>query len=947
MKIVAVRFLNINSLKGFFEILFNKEPFLSNSLFAITGQTGAGKTSILDAITVALYGRVHRHDRDAYEIMTRHTSESFSEVEFEIGDIVYRSKWSIRRSRGKVDGNLQTPKMELSKVSTGEILIEHPLGSVQDKIVEVCGLDYSQFLRSVMLSQGDFTRFLKANENERSELLEKITDTGIYSEISTFVFQKAKEEALKLSLLSEKQKDIVLLTKEDLNAHLRTLSEIITEEKNKSELRNLLVQFESVVKQKEKVRKKTDEIQTELPGIQRNFDLLTTQYIESEKQYMQSDQEYKLNVPLWSDVEKKDLLIAGEEKTIQSEEIKYLSSLQYIEKLKLERKEKELYVETIKEKSDAVSKQSKELKEQLEFLISGQTVEFLEAEVTKLPYTIAVCERQAELSVQIKLQENDVARIIDQIAIFEVQLKQETENSRKYKKEIADAEELLKVLKENAELQLLIQNYEEARKELKMNEPCPLCGSTEHPFVENNYIVNYTEAKQKRDIQEQKLDQLNKQLNESLMFVKKLETQLESIVNQNKKIKEERDHAILLFNLNNDKLPKSLDFNNEDVIRRIVLTKKELHLKLQHQLQLYRNIEKQIAALDLECVRLRESSVKTISDIENMNKNQLEKEEELRLSEQMLFREKEILHSLKTERKNVFGERNVQSERKQSERLLSVRQQELEILRRKRVEDEQNLKIAGSRLNDLKKEDILLSEQYRQLSKRLQEQIPGAFEQGLSVKIEELGETISVLNQEIGKIKEIVRNDEFQKKRLKETLNAVEIQKKESVRWEKLSKLIGSADGKKFSRFAQGLTLSRLTELANLHLLRLSDRYRILKTPDADLSLKIIDRYQADVIRPMNTLSGGESFLVSLALALGLSDLAGSKTQIHSLFIDEGFGTLDAETLDVAISALENLQNNGKSIGIISHVDALKERITTQIQVQKRTGGYSTIRILP
>ncbi|MDB5263977.1 MAG: ATP-binding cassette family protein, partial [Adhaeribacter sp.] len=112
------------------------------------------------------------------------------------------------------------------------------------------------------------------------------------------------------------------------------------------------------------------------------------------------------------------------------------------------------------------------------------------------------------------------------------------------------------------------------------------------------------------------------------------------------------------------------------------------------------------------------------------------------------------------------------------------------------------------------------------------------------------------------------------------------------------------------------------------------------------LDLQIVDTYQADAIRPMTTLSGGESFLVSLALALGLSDLAGRQAQIGSLFIDEGFGTLDAETLDTAISALENLQASGKMIGIISHVEALKERISTQIQVIKMTGGTSQLRVV-
>ena len=152
-------------------------------------------------------------------------------------------------------------------------------------------------------------------------------------------------------------------------------------------------------------------------------------------------------------------------------------------------------------------------------------------------------------------------------------------------------------------------------------------------------------------------------------------------------------------------------------------------------------------------------------------------------------------------------------------------------------------------------------------------------------------------------------------------------------------------NGKKFRVFAQGLTLKRLVQLANRHLKKLNARYFIEKRHDEDLQLDIVDLYQANTKRSMSTLSGGESFLVSLALALGLSDLAGKNTQIESLFIDEGFGTLDEKTLDIAIETLENLQAKGKTIGVISHVRALKERISTQIQVIKKGGGMSTLRM--
>ena len=162
--------------------------------------------------------------------------------------------------------------------------------------------------------------------------------------------------------------------------------------------------------------------------------------------------------------------------------------------------------------------------------------------------------------------------------------------------------------------------------------------------------------------------------------------------------------------------------------------------------------------------------------------------------------------------------------------------------------------------------------------------------------------------------------------------------------WQRLNGLIGSSDGAKYRRFAQGLTLDHLVHLANRQLQRLHGRYQLARRSDGELELEVVDTWQGDVARDCRTLSGGESFLVSLALALALSDLVSHKTSIDSLFLDEGFGTLDGETLEVALDALDALNASGKMIGVISHVEALKERIPVQIRVDKRVGlGHSRL----
>lgn len=240
----------------------------------------------------------------------------------------------------------------------------------------------------------------------------------------------------------------------------------------------------------------------------------------------------------------------------------------------------------------------------------------------------------------------------------------------------------------------------------------------------------------------------------------------------------------------------------------------------------------------------------------------------------------------------------------------------------------------------------LQQENANQLAELIQETREAPETTELASMLEEAEKHQQNLQQNLGQLLEKLNRHEQQQQKGKTLLKSIQAQQKEYQRWAKLNDLIGSADGKKFRIFAQGLTLAKLTQLANRHLQQLNGRYLILKKANENLDLEIMDTFQANNRRGMRTLSGGESFLVSLALALALSELAGRNTSIQSLFIDEGFGTLDDSSLDLAISTLENLQSSGKTIGIISHVKELKERIGVQIQVKKQSDGFSQIKVL-
>jgi exonuclease SbcC len=199
---------------------------------------------------------------------------------------------------------------------------------------------------------------------------------------------------------------------------------------------------------------------------------------------------------------------------------------------------------------------------------------------------------------------------------------------------------------------------------------------------------------------------------------------------------------------------------------------------------------------------------------------------------------------------------------------------------------------------------------------------------------------------EFTKASSVLNQDDQARDRIVEIQATLDTRREQARVWGQLDELIGSADGGKFRRFAQSLTLNHLIQLANRHLADLHPRYELQRAPGSDLVLQVIDHHMADEVRGVHNLSGGERFLVSLALALGLASMASSRgVKVESLFIDEGFGALDSTSLAMAVSVLEQLQATGRRIGVISHVDELKERIAVKVEVIPMGGGRSMVKV--
>lgn len=209
-----------------------------------------------------------------------------------------------------------------------------------------------------------------------------------------------------------------------------------------------------------------------------------------------------------------------------------------------------------------------------------------------------------------------------------------------------------------------------------------------------------------------------------------------------------------------------------------------------------------------------------------------------------------------------------------------------------------------------------------------------------------VAERLAAAQQRLGALDTELARDDAARAGAAELADAVEAARAGLAVWEAVDAAVGSASGDKFRRFAQGVTLEHLVRLANAQLHVLSPRYRLARSRSADLALHVIDRDMGEELRGTRSLSGGERFLVSLALALALSGLEGRQAFVDTLFIDEGFGSLDAETLDLAVDALETLQGSGRKVGVITHVAGMMERIAVQIRVEKRGSGRSVVRVV-
>ncbi len=1150
MKILAIRIKNLASIDGICEIDFTSEPLCSAGIYAITGPTGAGKSTILDALCLALYAKTPRycqakeqgvtvHDvagqkisqNDVRGILRDGTGDGYAEVDFVgIDQNRYRSRWTVKRAHNKVSGALQNDSLRIENLETGLPVATQKKEACRE-VERLVGLSFEQFTRSVLLAQGDFTAFLKAEKDEKASLLEKLTGTHIYSEISKEIYQRhklAEEEVarlkaeldhvellddstvIELSAQSDQQKTSLKQLDSDIQAldtgirwHER-LSELVTLYENSINEHQQHQQRKVEATERFQLIERIDEIQAIRP-VYENY-LSTTKRLQQSAQVLErvseqyAQRKTKLEQtlieeraatlkrdkvlkdrneasPLIIKARELDVRIQGarlnydQAQNVHNEASVKLAALRNSLKKHQQDHEASLMLKnevstwieendsrrSLAENINLISSKLSDAKQYLAATLStketivDESIRSFTPEELRLKqhdtlerYKLilhAQIEWHALQSVKCNLEKTD-----EKLKAEKAQLSQALVQLSHYNTALSFAEEK-KVSSERrlrkAEMQVA-EDVEAIRSTLVDGEPCPVCGSIHHPYLLGHPVANsiltqlsdelkedvfaYDQLhlnRNKEDIkcsglqtsiqsEEKEFNNLSRELHE-----KQVQWQQSQLYTECSDIADEDVAAWMTDQLNNTRqLQHCLEQQlNHSMISR---TCEELNkyfpnrqwtdnwktapdqflLKLQKfSLEWKERIQR---AADLAAaIEISDNNINNLSQQEAQcakdEEEQLARVESVYNNLQLLVEErKSLLDGLDADDMELRLSNSLNVAESDCKKVADTRQQ-LEkdcLLLQQRVRElEETINVDTTTLETLHREILMWLNSYNiakhqtlqienlaamfeykhqwvQDERNKLKQLEDAVIKSASIckdrsdiltahrsacpsdkSLEELQAALALNEaerrsslQKVFEIEHRLQSDRSNKLRAGTLLKTIQSKSAIAEEWARLNELIGSADGKKFRQLAQEYTLDVLLAYANVHLSALSNRYHLQRIPDT-LALQVTDRDMGDEIRTVYSLSGGESFLVSLALALGLASLSSSKMKVESLFIDEGFGSLDPATLNIAMDALERLHNQGRKVGVISHVQEMTERISTQVKVVKISSGKSKIEV--
>ena len=1074
MKILELRLCNLNSLYGEWRIDFDAPAFRSDRIFALVGPTGAGKSTILDAICLALYGatpRLGKINVNNNAIISRHSVECYAEVVFSTTRGRYRCNWQQHRVRRDPSGKLSEARHEISDADSGELLAEKKTETL--KLVEAkTGMDFERFTRSMLLAQGAFDSFLKADASEKSLILEQITGSAIYGEISQRVQQRHRDEKQLLAQLQAAAQAIALLEPEqeqqlraELQSHKLKQSELdqrVESTQQTLQWRQALDAADAAIaqysaeldqldraiaafapklqslqlatsaaeleadyrelahtrQQQQKDQSERSELAAQLPRLQQAVLDLEQKQQQSQQQHQHQRAQQQATLELIKRVRALDQqqqaqqqALVDSEKECRSLQQKLDSAHQQSAQLRQDIKAQQGDLSAI----DAYQRQhaaDHSLAAQLPLLQQRlQDLHKLELEQQAAERSakaqrqeLHAAERSAQQSQQVeRRQAAELAKVHSQIQAQQQKLEQllQARPLAEYRK---DKDQLQREL----QLQQKIISLQTERERLIQGQACPLCGALEHPFAGGDApnpsatereLARVDQLIEQAEALERNQQQLQSQREQAQQSHSAAQQKQELDRAQQAYAQQEHDRAHAALEAQKDGLAALRTQLGDELTtygyqQTTELAADSIQEQLSARAQRWQEQQAQRETISQRVAVLQTQLENTTDQIQQLATDAERKSQELSSKQQaaamtandrqQLFgaqdpdaeeqRWRQIVTQAESAAQQATTELNQSQTRltelsNNSQRLQAQIQQRAAILEQRENSLRQALEQANfvdeaafvaallpsAERAQLQQQQRRLQDQSLELKSKRAEQNQrrrSLAEQRIASELDapslqqqltEARAQQQAGNTRCGQLEQQLRANTQAQRQAQAQQQRVQQQRQIEERWHKLNALIGSGDGKKFRNFAQSLNFEIMVANANSQLRKLSDRYLLVHDPEQALELQVLDNYQAGAMRPTKNLSGGESFIVSLALALGLAQMASHKTRVDSLFIDEGFGSLDPDSLDTALNTLAELQHDDKLIGIISHVTSLQERIPSQIAIIPQGNGRSRI----
>lgn len=1136
MKFLQLEILNLASLdkQGGEVINFEEGALGESTIFSIVGPTGSGKSTLLDAICLALYNRAPRYPRkkgdknqnieifgatdasesnrlaptDSRNILTRGKKEGYSKLTFLANNgSIYRAEWHVRFQRVRYE-NAKTALYKITR--NGEEITEEAAN--WNELPNIIGLEYDQFLRTVLIAQGSFANFLTAKENERYELLEKLigceeTYTNIATEIkkakdqATDAYNQmaASVEAVKQNLLNDEElaqlkEEIARLEKaeKELDSQLQAISKDLQWfEENDKQIKQIAIcqsdmeQASNAIKemQAQILRLQLhDEVQPAVSLLQ-EVERQTQSIHEQEENILKAEGNIKSQVSAISESEK---TLASLKEAVGKAQEQLEKALPVIAEARALKTKMEAAMPNLKEKKETLELAQKEnLTAQKDVEENARNIQKWEAETEKANLALKATQEEIAKQKQVlheatqaaeqawekernktagqnieelqnsktvadrKLQ--DVQQAIKVVAHLDAATTEKQKNEERILvlgKRNAEIDEALGKLTiealtqetltlRNAYTLMVSEKWEIHRANLTEGKPCPLCGSTTHPYHTDNRQFeeattelsqllkakenllklqqkeekNLTGERKQNDGEVQTLQKQQEKLSGEIATyeeewkaliaqypkIPKAEAELKSLLPIYENKAKEASSKLSLFNKIQKEIERLTQLKDKAVKDEAAYESKASTIqnkaqentstcttKLAEQKALTINLISQQKSKEEaygKALQAWNSAKKEMEEWQEKYK-QILNGEEPDAAEQRLTAAKdeatkaadtqnENINKLKAELANSKGShQTMQSQNKTMKENLQAKEKELDFwieeynkqLEEKSIEPPfidrniiREMLHSAEDWNAIRREKDE-KEKAVASTTALYQSAEKAHQQHLEHQPAQTRDALLAIQQEYQERSQrnelIAANARMQNhqeavKQLGDKAEALKLVTQEKDDWTAITDAIG-ADGKTLRKIAQCYTLSFLIAHANQEIRKFNSRYELQQVKHS-LGIRVIDHDRADDIRDTTSLSGGETFIVSLGLALGLSALSSRNISFENLFIDEGFGTLDPDTLATVIDSLAMLQSSqGKKVGVISHTDTMSERITTQIRIIKNgNSGSSHIEIYP